>query len=160
MANFGFESVGATWVTLVANSYIACKFSLPVDGTVSSITQYNGCDSGTPSVQYAIYDSSLNLKGNTGAYGLTTSYGWHTLDLVTPVFLSAGDYILVSCSNGTGYTKRTGSTGQSYYSSSGKTYGTWDNPATLGVASDSSMSIYATYTPGGATNVVYMTFES
>jgi hypothetical protein len=161
MSTFGNTLATGSWVSLVANHIYATKFGLSEDGTVSSINMYNGTDSGSPSIQYAVYDDSGNRKGNTGAYTLTASYDWHPLDLSSSAFLVAGTYWL--CYNvdaGGGYSKY--NAGTDILADISQAYGTW--PATLSgtFSGDIMPSIYATYTAGGATktNVVYMTFES
>ena len=38
MANCGYEALGGTWWSLVPNKVVAMRVTLPVSGTVTSIT--------------------------------------------------------------------------------------------------------------------------
>jgi hypothetical protein len=145
VANFGNEVYGAGgWWPLVANKIVGIKVTLPVGGTVTSITQYNGTDSGAPHIQYAIYSLAGDLQGQTASYTLTTSYGWHTLDLITPVALAAGTYVIAyNVDASGGYTRFDAAT--DIMGDTPQTFDTW--PASISVlySTDYVLSFYATY---------------
>ena len=50
-------------------------------------------------VKAAIYDASFNLKGQTGLANLPATFQWVTMNLSSPLSLSAGDYWLDVCLN-------------------------------------------------------------
>ena len=151
---FGEDEVGGTLQDGISDDKIyGYKFSLGVDGNVSSITYYTAYDSkygGTAhSVQYGIYDNSSPavLKGSSSGVALaSTSYSWKT-DSVS-ASLSSGTYSL--CFN---HEKNYGqwaydrTTNNEVFKNS-VIYPSWPTPITdFDYASNRQFSIYATYTP-------------
>jgi hypothetical protein len=162
-ANFGYESIGGSWQNGVDGWLIGSVYALPEDGTVTSITCYLDYDSGSTDAQFGIYDTSGNLKGKTGTVVAESAGAWETANLITPVALSAGDYILCVWIKAAGtYTKYAAGDVNQMKDEPGNTWSTWPDPGDFSNLGNSKVSIYATYTIGGATktNVVYMTFES
>ena len=95
MAIFGNDNILAT----VANLYpiqFGLRYNLPEDGIVTSMSFYGKSITGkTPVVCLAIYSTiaPYSLLGYTESID-TPTLGWHTLNMVSPINLTAGDYFL------------------------------------------------------------------
>ena len=101
LKTFGKTDVGTnTWV-VEKNNITGCKFNLPEDAGLRSVSIYFYSGSGD-NYKAAIYDSGGNLKAvteqRTWPYGKTWS--WETFNFSTPVFLPAGDYYITFWGDG------------------------------------------------------------
>lgn len=156
MATLGKTSIGAAWISISnTNEAYGCQFTLSETGTFTSITAYVDQDAGTPTCTFAITDTSGILKGYTGTTAIPAAGAWVTQDLITPVELTAGDYLLMMWASGaTSYTKYDADGTGKYFQNLTGLYPNW--PADASVASNSTynLSIYATYTTGGRTYVL------
>jgi hypothetical protein len=163
MANFGYESIGPSWRNISSvNGFAGTVFTLAEAGTISSITCYMGQDSGSGDYLFAIYKADETLVGVTTPAAITNAYDWRTQNLSTPYSAAAGDYVLGVWTTGTAVFSKYDTTVNVHWTDT--TPGTWstlNNPFDGSTAATGKISIYATYAAGGgATNVVYMTFES
>lgn len=168
MATFGRTTTGGSYYNSANDRFYGALYTLPEDGTVTSMSCYIEEDGGgTKKFQMAIYDTSYNLKGKTVESGaIPAEPEFVTLEMTTPVFLEAGDYYLVwwSDTSSSVYSYWEGSTYTKIYEID-LTYASWPNTVDTPSIDENSYGtkIYATYTAGGgstATNVSYMIFES
>jgi hypothetical protein len=154
MSVFGNQNIGASWLN-ISGSYgvLGGKATLAEAGIITSITAYFGQDSGSGSYSFALYTVTGGgdgaLVGYTAPAAIISAYDWRTQNLVTPYVAVAGDFYLEIWTNGTAvYTKYDASGVFSIMSVPG-TFPTWPNPL-LGSEFTGLVSIYATYTTGGA----------
>jgi uncharacterized repeat protein (TIGR02543 family) len=147
-ANVGIETVGSL-TTTTANRR-AMPFTMPENGTITSVTMYHIGGSGN--MILGVYDGEGapgNRIGVTATTPVSGSTGWQTINLQTPVNVNGGTTIHLAW-------VYESNPGIAYVSGSP---GRWDAgvgwsggmPATFGSATQASYlySIYATYTPTG-----------
>ncbi len=124
----------------------AMPFTMPEDGTITSVTMYHTGGSGD--LILAVYDGSStpqNRLAITPTVTCSGSTGWQTVNLSTPVFVSGGSTVWLAWvyESNPGIRYQTGSPGryQSDYSWSGG----MPDPFGSGSQSNYLYSIYATY---------------
>lgn len=108
MATFGNTSI-STPATNIYTVEIGIRYTMPENGIVTSMSFYGESVSGkTPVVCLAIYSvtSPYPLLGYTESID-TPTLGWHTLNMISPVNLSAGDYFLTFSVQYEGVTEQT-----------------------------------------------------
>lgn len=153
-ANFtaGQETVGNTTVygsTSTSANRRAMPFTMPEDGTISSIAMYHAGGSGN--MILAVYggtSSPDNLLGSTAATALNSSAGFQTINLTTPVQVPSGTQIYLAWvyENNPGIAYQTGTPGR--YDAGVGYSGGMPNPYGSSTQANFLYSIYANYTPG------------
>ncbi len=148
------QTVGNTSVfgssTTVANRR-AAPYTMPEDGTVSSITMYHTGGSG--SMILGVYDgegSPAYRLGVTPTTTVSSSTGWQTVNLTSPAFVSGGSTVWLAWvyESNPGIRFETGSPGR--VDAGVGWSGGMPDPYGSGSQSNYIYSIYAAYTPGGA----------
>jgi uncharacterized repeat protein (TIGR02543 family) len=128
----------------------AMPFTMPEDGTISSVTMYHTGGSG--SMILAVYDGEgtpQNRLGVSPSTAVSGSTGWQTISLTSNVFVSGGSTVWLAWvyQSNPGIRYQTGSPGR--YQSSSTWSGGMPDPFGSGSQSSYLYSIYANYTPGG-----------
>jgi hypothetical protein len=154
MATFGFTDIGASWLSANGPAQaVGAKATLSEPGTITSISAYLGKDSGAGDCKFILTNAAGDILGQTNTVALSGTYGWVTLDLITPYVAAAGDYVLLFWTTGTAaYTKYTTDTGMGRCTS-GDISAQWSTATSITVVTnvDYKASIYATYTADGPT---------
>ncbi|GAI93314.1 unnamed protein product, partial [marine sediment metagenome] len=93
--NFGYETQGTAGYRVLGIGFdiAGSKFTLSEAGSATSITAYN-YGSSTSTTKCAIYDSALNLVGETEENS-PLLLDWTTYNFSPSVYLTAGDYWLL-----------------------------------------------------------------
>ncbi len=149
-------TVGSTTVystNSVNGSRRAMPYTMPENGTITSISMYHTGGSG--SMILAVYDGTSS-PGNRIAVTTTTAVssttGWQTINLQTPVYVASGTTVWLAWvyEDNPGIRYQTGSPGR--YQSTDQWSG--GMPTTFGSGSQTNYlySIYATYTIGTVAN--------
>ncbi len=149
------QTVGNTTVfssnTTSANRR-AMPFTMPEDGTISSVSMYHTGGSG--SMILGVYDGEGSPADRLGVTSTTTvsgSTGWQTINLQSPAFVAGGTTVWLAWvyESNPGIAYESGSPGRV---DAGEAW-SGGMPAPYGSGSQSNYlySIYATYTPGGGT---------
>ena len=157
--NFVIQGIGSSFT--VGNTQVftdivttanrrAMPFTMSESGTIQSISIYH--EGGTGNVLLSVYSDSGGLPGSrlgvTDSTAINGSAGWQTVDLLSPVGVSAGQTIWLAWvfENNPGIRWQPGSPGRA------DSVQTWSGgmPATFGSSTqaDYVYSIFATYTPG------------
>jgi hypothetical protein len=147
------ETVGNTTVfgsTSTSNNRRAMPFTMPEDGTITSVAMYHTAGSGSY-VQFAVYDgegSPQNLLSKTDLQLISSSTGWQAINLASSVYVPEGSTIwLAWCyESNPGIRYQTGSPGRA---DAGVECVFCGLPDPFGCSRTASYiySIYATYTP-------------
>jgi hypothetical protein len=153
MANFGYETNGASWIGLDGGSFGGCLFTLPVNGNIASITArtiaYSAnlhfkallCSHADPSTILAVGDAQVIPTGASA---------WVTSTFASPYSAAAGAYILgLVCEGYLDFKCDAGDANQTHKETDNN-YGTPTAPSGM-THSDEKLSIYATYTPSANT---------
>lgn len=115
---FGWPTKGPTGTYWDACLF-ATKFTLPVEGTITSIYLAVVQASGTQYATCALYTSGGSLLSATSEITVTGAYdGWIELPLLTPQTVSAGTYMLANMESATAlkaYYSNAGTAGQQGY---------------------------------------------
>ena len=140
----GYTSVFSS--TSVSDYRRAMPFTMPEDGTITSITMYHTGGSG--SMILAVYDGESTPDDRlavTATTEMSSSTGWQTIDLTSSVFVSSGTTIWLAWvyEDNPGIRYQTGSPGR--YQSSQTWSGGMPDPFGSGSQSSYLYSIYATY---------------
>ncbi|MCP5103524.1 MAG: PKD domain-containing protein [bacterium] len=146
-------SVGNTTIfgsTSTSSYRRAMPFTMPADGTISSVTMYHSGGSGN--LILGVYDGSgtpANRLGVTPSTALNSSAGWQTINLTSTVFVAGSDTVWLAWvyQSNPGIRYQTGSPGR--YQSTSTWSGGMPDPFGSGSQSSYLYSIYALYTPGG-----------
>ncbi|MFC2141082.1 PKD domain-containing protein [Acidobacteriota bacterium] len=146
-------TVGNTTVfgsTSVSVNRRAMPFTMPEDGTISSVTMYHVGGSG--GLIYGVYDGEgtpQNRLGVTPTAALNSSAGWQTINLTNPAFVAGGTTVWLAWvfESNPGIAYEVGSPGR--YQSADTWSGGMPDPFGTGSQADYLYSIYASYTPGG-----------
>jgi agmatine deiminase len=133
--------------TSTSNSRRAMPFTMPEDGTITSVTMYHSGGSGD--MILGVYDGvSLpqNRLGVTSTTAVSGSTGWQTINLATPVFVQGGTTIWLAWvyEDNPGIRYQTGSPGR--VDSGVGWSGGMPDPFGSGSQTNYIYSIYATYT--------------
>jgi len=144
-------TVGNTTVyssTSVNGSRRAMPFTMPEDGTITSISMYH--DGGSGSMILAVYDGSSapqNRIAITPTTTVSSTTGWQTVNLTTPVSVTGGTTVWLAWvyESNPGIRYTTGSPGR--YQSTDTWSGGMPDPFGSGSQSAYLYSIYATYSP-------------
>jgi uncharacterized repeat protein (TIGR02543 family) len=145
--------VGSTTVfgsTSVSAYRRAMPFTMPENGTITSVTMYHTGGSGD--MILAVYDGEgtpQNRLGVTATTAVSGSTGWQTINLTSSAYVSGGSTVWLAWvyESNPGIRYQTGSPGR--YQSTQQWSGGMPNPFGSGSQSSFLYSIYATYTPGG-----------
>jgi len=126
----------------------AMPFTMPENGTISSVTMYHTGGSG--SMILAVYDGEgtpANRLGVTATTTVSGSTGWQTINLTSPVSVTGGTTVWLAWvyESNPGVAYQTGSPGR--YQSADTWSGGMPDPFGSGTQADYLYSIYATYTP-------------
>ena len=169
MATFGNTGTFTLHQDGIGGGYIlGQKFALTENGTITDIRFYHAQPNSPQTVRLAIYDDAIgdsghahnHLKCETAELVGNVAAEWTTGAISPGVPLTAGNYWIVALSNQDLNLYYSGSGSNPYYGA--QAYGAF--PATfIGPSSPLSYAnfpIYATYSVAGATNVIYMIFES
>lgn len=148
-------TVGNTTVfssTSTASNRRAMGFTMPEDGTISSISMYHNGGSGSMILGvYSDASAPANRLGVTPSTTVSGSTGWQTISLTSPVFVSSGTKIWLAWvyESNPGIKYETGSPGR-VDAGVGWSAGM---PDPFGGSSQAgyNYSIFANYTPGGGT---------
>lgn len=139
------------------------RHNLSESGDIQSITVYIHTNSSTESIQCALYDDDggapqnpSNLLGTTEIRSLNIASGsvdWYTFNFASPISATSGDYWLAlyntsETSNTLRWYVGSAGTGDTHYTAASP--GGWPDPATVAIQQTGILSIYATYTVGGA----------
>jgi PKD repeat protein len=141
----GYETVfGSTSVSAYRR---ALPFTMPENGTITSVTMYHTGGSG--SMILGVYDGEgtpQNRLGVTPTTAVSGSTGWQTINLTGSAFVSGGDTVWLAWvyENNPGIRYQTGSPGR--YQSSQTWSGGMPDPFGSGSQTTYIYSIYATYT--------------
>jgi PKD repeat protein len=147
------QTVGSTDVfgssTTTANRR-AMPFTMPEDGTISSVTMYHTGGSG--SMILGVYDgegSPGNRLGVTATTPVSASTDWQTINLQSPAFVAGGTTVWLAWvyESNPGIRYETGSPGR--VDAGVGWSGGMPDPYGSSSQSNYIYSIYATYTPGG-----------
>jgi hypothetical protein len=127
----------------------AMPFTMPEDGSITSVTMYHSGGSGN--MILGVYDGEgtpQNRLGVTAETAVSSSTGWQTINLTSPAFVGSGSTVWLAWvyESNPGIAYQTGSPGR--YQSSDTWSGGMPDPFGSGSQSDYIYSIYATYTPG------------
>jgi hypothetical protein len=148
------KSVGNTavfpYVTTNRNRR-AAPYTMPQDGIIRSISMYH--EAGSGKMRLGLYaDDGQGLPGSqlgvTAETNVSSNGGWQTVDLIAPVFVTAGTPIWLSWvyENNPGIRYQSGAPGRA------QTDEAWSDgmPAAYGSSTIANYiySIYATYDPG------------
>jgi uncharacterized repeat protein (TIGR02543 family) len=147
-------TVGNTTIfgsTSVSANRRAMPFTMPEDGTISSVTMYH--EAGSGSMILAVYDgegSPQNRLGVTASTAVSGSAGWQTINLTSPVFVPGGSTVWLAWvyESNPGIAYQTGSPGR--VDAGVGWSGGMPDPFGGGTQVDYLYSIYADYTPGGS----------
>jgi hypothetical protein len=156
----GYDTIGSIADTGYSNYINASRFTMPnQSGTVTLISVYIASPiSASPNNQYqvAIYSDANNLPGAliTSSQSRTiTGNSWNTIPISATLSANTSYWLAYNTNGLTASNNNvrtdSGSTGQLQWRA--QTFGSW--PATFGTLAGSAaykMSIYATYTVGGA----------
>jgi uncharacterized repeat protein (TIGR02543 family) len=128
----------------------AMPFTMPEDGTISSVTMYHTGGSGN--MILGVYTGAGTPQGRLGVTPTTAvsgSTGWQTINLTSNVFVSGGSTVWLAWvyQSNPGIRYQTGSPGR--YQSSQTWSGGMPDPFGSGSQTSYIYSIYANYTPGG-----------
>jgi Zn-dependent metalloprotease len=136
----------------------AMPFTMPEDGTISSVTMYHTGGSG--SMILGVYDGEgtpQNRLGVTPTTAVSGSTGWQTINLTSPAVVAGNTTVWLAWvyESNPGIRYQTGSPGRFQ---SGDTWsGGMPDPFGSGSQADYRYSIYASYTPGGVTQYTLTT---
>jgi PKD repeat protein len=124
----------------------AMPFTMPEDGTITSVTMYHTGGSGD--MILAVYDGSsapTNRLAVTPTTAISGSTGWQTINLSSGAFVSGGSTVWLAWvySSNPGIRYQTGSPGR--YQSTSTWSGGMPNPFGSGSQTNYLYSIYATY---------------
>jgi len=154
-ANVGYTTVYTS--TNTSTSRRAHQFTMPEDAKITSISMYHNTASSSYKTQFGIYaNGTNNLPGNklaaTAKTAMKTAAGWQTINLTTPIDVTAGTKFWIAWMyQSTNGLRRIGTVSGSpgYVTGSGTWSTSGDNmPSTFGTATTTSgynFSVYATY---------------
>ena len=142
----GFTTVFGTSTT-TANRR-AMPFTMPENGTISSVSMYHTGGSG--SMILGVYDGEslpANRLGVTATTAVSGSTGWQTINLTSPAFVAGGSTVWLAWvyESNPGIYYETGSPGRAH--SDDTWSGGMPDPFGSSTQADFLYSIYATYTP-------------
>jgi len=149
--NFGYETKGGTYYAYW--DFDGSKFTAPAGGTVTSISMYLMTSNGG-NVNFGYYNDNAGAPGTHVAHGTAENLGsfddWKTI-AVSGSITNGNFYWLVGQQDATitDYYD-SGDANQEAYNGS-YTFDTWGDNPTIGQYYAAILSIYATYTTGGAT---------
>lgn len=143
------NDVGHTTVfgsTSTNGSRRAMPFTMPENGTITSISMYHTGGSGD--MILAVYDGTSTPQNRIAITPTTTvsgSTGWQTINLTTPVYVTSGTSIWLAWvyESNPGIRYQTGSPGR--YQSADQWSGGMPDPFGSGSQANYQYSIYATY---------------
>jgi uncharacterized repeat protein (TIGR02543 family) len=123
-------------------------FTMPENGTISSVSIYHSGGSG--GLILGVYDGEStpqNRLGVTPSTTINSSAGWQTINLSSPAYVSGGSTVWLAWvfQSNPGVRYETGSPGR--YQSSDSWSGGMPDPFGSGSQANYLYSIYATYTP-------------
>lgn len=147
---FGYTTVGASYDAGSPNTILGSVYAGSA-GTLTSVTAQVYPDNGYP-FQFAVYNSSLALVGNSAASsGTDSTQNWYTLN-VSGTISNANYWLLFNTADTILYFYYdTGATNQGM--SLAQTYGTWPASLSSPTYNTRMYSIYATYTAAAGTVV-------
>jgi uncharacterized repeat protein (TIGR02543 family) len=124
----------------------ALPFTMPENGTITSVTMYHTGGSG--SVIYGVYDGEGTPQARLAVTPTTTvsgSTGWQTINLTSPAYVAAGSTVWLAWvyQSNPGIRYQTGSPGR--YQSTQTWSGGMPDPFGSGSQTNYIYSIYATY---------------
>jgi uncharacterized repeat protein (TIGR02543 family) len=128
----------------------AMPFTMPEDGTITSVSMYH--EAGSGSMLLGVYDGEgtpQNRLGVTSTTTVSSSAGWQTINLTGPAFVAGGTTVWLAWvyESIPGVRYETGSPGR--FQSDDLWAGGMPDPYGSGAQAAYLYSIYATYTPGG-----------
>jgi hypothetical protein len=129
----------------------AMPFTMPEDGTISSVTMYH--EGGSGSMILAVYDggsSPQNRLGVTAETTVNSTAGWQTINLISSTYVAGGTTIWLAWvyESIPGVRYETGTPGRAQ--SADLWAGGMTDPFGSSTQADFIYSIYATYTSGVA----------
>jgi uncharacterized repeat protein (TIGR02543 family) len=132
--------------TSVSDYRRAMPFTMPEDGTITSVTMYHSGGSG--GIILGVYDGEGTPQNRLGVTATTTvsgSTGWQTINLTGSAFVAGGSTVWLAWvyENNPGIRYQTGSPGR--YQSSQTWSGGMPDPFGSGSQTNYIYSIYATY---------------